>query len=623
MVYTETRKLAAIMFTDIVGFSRQMGTDEARMLRLLAVHNPRIQQAVAVHHGHVIKSTGDGFLVEFSSVVNAVQCAQHLQAGFRAYNAGKEAVEQIHIRIGIHLGDIVQHEGDVQGDGVNIAARLQPLAQPDTICISQKVYEEVNKKLHLGTVVPLGQPKLKNIAERFPIYVLLPHEPQGFRQALRVHWLKLTLKKRTFQGVAAALLLLLGSAGTLAVRHLYFSTSSGLDLPTKPSLVVLPFDNMSKDPEQDYFSDGITEDLTTDLSRLSSLFVVARNSAFTYKGKPVHVQEIGKDLGVQYVLEGSVRKADDQVRITAQLVDATTGHHLWAERYDRPLQDIFALQTEIVQRIVITLQLQLTLQEQGYAVRKRTETPPAYDALLRGIAYTLRTTKEANAQARQQYEQAVVLDPQYADAYAALAWTYYIEWASLWTQDPQSLRRAGELAQQALALDDSEPFSHMVLGHVALSHKQYDQAIAEAEQAIALNPNWADGYVTLAFFLRLTGREKEAVPLVEQAMRLNPHYPPAYLSTLGTTYCGAGRYMEAVSAHQRALTRNPNLLLSRLCLAACYSMAGREEEARAQVTEIRRLSPQLTLEASMGAVPFKDPAANKPMFEALRKAGLK
>ena len=246
-----------------------------------------------------------------------------------------------------------------------IAARLQPLAQPDTICISQKVYEEVNKKLHLGTVVPLGQPKLKNIAERFPIYVLLPHEPQGFRQALRVHWLKLTLKKRTFQGVAAALLLLLRSAGTLAVRHLYFSTSSGLDLPTKPSLVVLPFDNMSKDPEQDYFSDGITEDLTTDLSRLSSLFVVARNSAFTYKGKPVHVQEIGKDLGVQYVLEGSVRKADDQVRITAQLVDATTGHHLWAERYDRPLQDIFALQTKIVQRIVITLQLQLTLQEQG------------------------------------------------------------------------------------------------------------------------------------------------------------------------------------------------------------------------------------------------------------------
>jgi len=290
MATAETRKLAAIMFTDIVGFSRQMGSNEARTLRLLETHDQVIQQAVAAHQGNVIKTTGDGFLVDFPSVVHAVQCAQRIQAQFRTHNAEQEATDQIHVRIGIHLGDIVQRDGDVFGDGVNIASRLQTLAEPDTICLSDMVYRDVAKKLALGTTVSLGRPKLKNIAERFPVYALLSEQPRGMRQTLQIQWLKLSRRVGTAHRVVAAVLLLaLVSVGTLVIRHLYFSSSPGLPLPDKPSIAVLPFVNMGNDPEQKYFSDGLMEMLTSDLSKLSSLFVIARNSAFTYKGKAVKV----------------------------------------------------------------------------------------------------------------------------------------------------------------------------------------------------------------------------------------------------------------------------------------------------------------------------------------------
>jgi adenylate cyclase len=296
MATAETRKLAAIMFTDMVGFSRQMGSNEARTLRLLEVHNQVIQQAVTEHHGQVIKTVGDAFLVDFPSVVLAVQCAQQVQARFRTDNAEKAPTDQIHVRIGIHLGDIVQREGDVFGDGVNVASRLQALTEADTICISQKVYEEVEKKLSLGTVVSLGRPQLKNIAQRFPIYALLPEPPKGLRQTLQMRRLKLTQWRRTLQ--AAVLLLMLLGAGAVG-RYLYFPSSPALPLPDKPSIVVLPFANMSNDPEQEYFSDGITEDITSDFSKIYGLFVIARNSAFTYKGKPVRVQDVSREMGVR------------------------------------------------------------------------------------------------------------------------------------------------------------------------------------------------------------------------------------------------------------------------------------------------------------------------------------
>jgi TolB-like protein/class 3 adenylate cyclase/Tfp pilus assembly protein PilF len=626
------RKLAAIMFTDIVGFSRQMGSNEARMMRLLEVHNQLIRQAVAEHHGTVIKTVGDAFLVDFPSVVHAVECAQAIQTQFRSHNAEKESAEQIHIRIGIHLGDIVQKDGDVFGDGVNIASRLQALAEPDTICLSDVVYRDVAQKVALGTVVSLGRPQLKNIAQRFQVYALLTESPKGLRQRLRAQSLKLSRRVRPAHRMVAAGLLLI--AGTLvAVR--YFSrpplspqssalvTQEALPLPDKPSIVVLPFVNMSEDPKQDYFSDGITEDLTTALSQISSLFVIARNSAFTYRGKAVKVQDVGKELGVQYVLEGSVRKANDQVRITAQLVDAPTGSHLWAERYDRPLKDIFALQDEIVQKIVTTLKLQLASWEQGYLVRKGTDNLEAYDYFLRGLEPYWHNTQEANVQARQMFEKAIELDPQYAEAYAFLSWTYWREWIWLWSQDSQTLERMFALAQKAVALNDSLPGAHNALSQAYLFKKQHEQAIAAAKRAIALAPNDAEGFAWLGATLNFAGRPEEAIGLLKKAMRLNPRYPYNYLSFLGMAYRWAGRNEEALATLQSALSRNPDYLAPHFHLAVLYSELGRLEEARAEGAEFRRLSPNFSVERLRQTMPFKDPAEVERYLVGLHKAGLK
>jgi adenylate cyclase len=624
---TETRKLAAIMFTDIVGFSRQMGADEARMLRLLEIHNQIIQQAVAEHHGHVIKSTGDGFLVDFSSVVHAMQCAQQIQARFRVHNAEKEKAEQIHIRIGIHLGDIVvQQDGDVQGDGVNIAARLQPLAEPDTICISHKVYEEVEKKLPLGTVVSLGRPKLKNIAQRFLVYALLPEQPTGVRQTLGVQWLKLKRRMSTAHRVVAVVLLLaLVSAGTLAIRHLYFPSSPRFLLPDKPSIAVLPFVNMSSDPEQEYFSDGMTDTLITDLSKLAGLFVIARNSTFVYKGKVIKPQQVGQELGVRYVLEGSVQKAEARVRINAQLVDATTGRHLWAERYDRELQDIFTLQDELTRRIVGALQVKLTAQEQGRLGRVPTENLEAYDYYLRGKADWERGIREANGQARQLCERAIALDPQFALAYTLLGLTYLREWLWGWSYDPQTLDQAVELAQQARTLDDTLPEAHMLLGLAFAFKGQPEQGLVEGERAIALDPNCAWCHSVLAEVLLVAGQPEEALGLVEKAMRLDPEPASAafYSADLGWAYRALGRYEEALTALKRALTRNPEYLPAHIQLALVYNALGREEEARAAEAAVRRLNPNVPLEVLREKTAVKKQQAEPGGFFARSSAHLK
>jgi TolB-like protein/predicted Zn-dependent protease len=346
--------------------------------------------------------------------------------------------------------------------------------------------------------------------------------------------------------------------------------TQSLPLPDKPSIVVLPFDNMSNDPEQDYFSNGITEVLTSDLSRIASLFVIARNTAFTYKGKATNVQEVGKELGVHYVLEGSIQRAGEHVRITTQLIDATTGGHLWTERFDRPFKDIFVLQDEIVQKIVTTLKLQLTVREHGWIVRKRTDNLDAYDSVLRGVEYGYRFTKETTAQARQMYEKAVALDPQYAEAYTWLGTSYWMDWRFRWSVDPQNLERAFALGQKALALDDSLPSAHSLLSRVYTEKRQYDQALVEGERAITLDPNSADSYAFQADGLNHAGRPEEALRMVEQAMRLNPRYPPWYLIELGFAYRWTGRYTEAIATLKELINQSPNFLHGHFNLAASY-----------------------------------------------------
>jgi adenylate cyclase len=631
MQQVETRKLAAIMFTDIVGFSRQMGSDEARMLQLLEIHNRLIRHAVSTHHGYVIKTIGDAFLVDFPSVVHAVQCAQAIQSQLRTRNTEQDKAEQIHVRIGIHLGDVVQRDGDVFGDGVNIASRLQTLAEPDTICISDVVYRDVAQKVALGTVVSLGRPQLKNITQRFHVYALLPETSRGLRRRLQAQRLKLSHWLRPGYWVAAGVVVALIVGGFLATQSPFFfllrtlqspiQNQTALPLPDKPSIVVLPFVNMSNDPEQEYFGDGITEDITTDLSRISSLFVISRNSAFTYKGNPVKVQEVSKELGVQYVLEGSVRKAGDQVRVTTQLIDAITGGHLWSERYDRPLADIFALQDEIVQKIVFALKVKLTPEEQERFKRVPTNSLEAYDYFLRSSEFGFPGTKEANVQIRQMCERALELDPQYAAAYARLSQTFLWEWFSYGGQE-QTLNRASDFAQKAVALDESLSFAHFVLGWVYVMQKQHDHAQTEMERAITLDPNFAAGYEGLAFALNTSGKPQEAISAATKAVRLAPQHV-TNLNALGSAYVSAGQYEEAITIFKKILARNPDFWPAHFGLAISYSGLGREGEAKTAGAEILRIIPNFSVERWKQRVFNKDPAVTERWAAALHKAGLK
>ncbi len=413
------RKLAAIFSADVQGYSRLMGDDEETTIRTLTAYREVMTALIRQHRGRVVDSPGDNLLAEFASAVDAVQGAVAIQKELKTRNAELPDQRKMQYRIGINVGDVVVEGERIYGDGVNIAARLESLAEGGGICISGNVHEQVKNKLTLSYDYR-GEQRVKNIAEPVRVY--------------KVEWEAQAVAPTTSREPAVE-----------------------LPLPDKPSIAVLPFTNMSADPEQEYFSDGITEDLITDFSKLSGLFVIARNSAFAYKGKTVKVQEVRRELGVQYILEGSVRKAEGQVRITAQLVDTTTGYHVWAERYDRELKGIFALQDEVTQKIVVALEVKLTVGEQGRVWRRYTENVEAYDFFLRGMEYHNRLTLEANVQARQLFEKALTLDPQFAAAYASLGWTYLREWGWQQSQDPQTLDRAFALAQKAIALDDSLP----------------------------------------------------------------------------------------------------------------------------------------------------------------------
>lgn len=432
--------------------------------------------------------------------------------------------------------------------------------------------------------------------------------------------------------LAGALILVRdGSFSLLLTPHSLLLTQQAkppLPFPDKPSIIVLPFVNLSGNPTQEYFSDGMTEEITAALSRLSSLFVIARTSAFAYKGKAATVQDISREMGVRYVLEGSARKADGQVRIIAQLIDATTGEHVWSERYDYPVTDLFAVQDEIWQRIVLALKVKLTPEEQERFQHAPTNNLEAYDYWLRGHELSLRalqgTKKELNEQARLMYEKAIELDPQYGGAYAWLGWTYFQDAFNLWSKDrPQALNQASKLARQAVALEDSLSTAHWILGMVFLWQKQHNQAISEGERAVALNANDADSYVSLGNTLVFAGRPAEGIELIQKAMRLNPRYPPRYLNLLGLAYRMGGRCEEALLPLEKAVILEPNFSLSYFNLAACYADLNRLSEAQKEVAEILRINSNASLENVGKFIPYKDPADMERTLAALRKAGLK
>ena len=613
------RKLAAILSGDVEGYSRLMGDNEAATVRSITEYREAIASAVAQHGGRVVDAPGDNVLAEFASVVDAVQCAVAIQRELGSRNAELPSSRRMQFRIGINLGDVIVEGPRLYGDGVNIAARVEGLAEAGGICLSGPAYDQVEGKLPLGYDF-LGEHTVKNIARPVRVYRLrLENRPSpgpllGKRRADR--------RSVTRVVGALAILMLLGAGGWAGWRWLRTPAFSGLALPDKPSVAVLPFTNLSQDPAQEYFSDGVTEDLITGLSKVSGLFVIARNSVFTYKGKAVKVGEVSRDLGVRYVLEGGVQRAGNRVRITAQLVDATTGYHVWAERYDREVRDIFALQDDVTQQIIRALAVKLTEGERGRMSRVPTGDPEAYDLVLRGQEERRRTTREGNARARRLFVKALDLDPEYAQAYVGLSWAHLQSWQLLWSTDPDSLERARELAERAIALDDTLAGGHRLLAQIYLWRKEHDRAIAQAERAVALAPNDADGYETLAEVLAWAGRPEDSLRFIRQAMRLNPHYPFFYLWTLGHAYYMTRRTGDAVDAFAKVLQQNPNFLPAHAYLAVLFTEMGREKEAREAWEKARRLSPEASLSNLRQRLPYRRPADLDRFLTAAHKAML-
>ena len=580
------RKLAALLSADVQGYSRLMSDDEEATIRTITEYRALLMAFIHQQHGRVVDSPGDNLLAEFSSALDAVQAAVTIQTELKIRNDALPDHRRMAYRIGINVGDVVVEGDRIYGDSVNIAARLESLADGGGICISGTVFDHIENKLDLGYDY-LGEQEVKNISKPIRLYrVQLETEAKPARQ----------------QGIEA--------------------TTQPPVPPDKPSIAVLPFTNMSPDPEQEYFSDGITEDLITDLSKLSGLLVIARNSVFTYKGQAVKVDTVGRELGVRYVLEGSVRKAGSRLRITAQLVEAATGQHLWAERYDRELQDIFALQDEVTHQIVSALEVRITRSEQECFCRAQTDSVDAYEYFLRGLEYNANRTPETNSRARKMFQNAIALDPQFAAAYAWLGRTHIVAMMFQWAEAAPSLQQAFALATKAVDLDDTLPTAHEALAYVYLGRQQFAQAVAEAEKATRLDPNNADALVTLAEIYSCVGRPEEAIPLVEHAMRLNPHYPASYLVALGLAYSDAERYEEAIPVLKRVLTRNADHQTAHSMLAGIYMHLGREEEGRAAAAEVMRINPTFSLAGARQAWPMKDQQQLEKILAVLHKAGL-
>ncbi len=617
------RRLAAILSADVAGYSRLIGADEEGTVRTLAAFREQVTALVREHRGRLADFSGDNFLAEFPTAQGAVACALETQRVLAARNVALPEDRRLRFRMGVHLGDVRVEGERLFGTGVNVAARLQTLAEPGGICISDAVRSEVATRLGIA-VEDLGLRELKNLPE--PVHAFRVRATDGV--AARGE------RARPRRRLRLLLAAILGS-GLLLSAALYLSWPRPLGLlldlagigrplvnpplPDKPSLVVLPFQNLSNDPEQEYFSDGITEDLTTDLSRMRSIFVISRNSAFTYKGKAVRVEDVGRELGVRYVIEGSVRKAGGQVRVTAQLIDATTGHHVWSERYDRELADIFALQTELVDDIVTRLPSQIREAETQRARRKPPSDLSAYDAWLRGLASFPLLTRAGNEQARHWFERALELDPNYTEAAALLGMTYVVPYLNQWSLDPAPLERGRALARRALELDPQCPNAHQALGIAALLTGQLEEAVAYHQRAVELDPSFFPGHLALAADLLQLGRFREAVAAVRRGIRIDPLAISGQVM-LGFAQLAAGRTEEAEALAQRARAANPDLIGPRVLLANLYASQGRLEEARMLAAEVRAINPELT--ADQAAVRLAAYGVREETIENLRRAGL-
>ena len=580
------RRLAAILAADVVGYSRQMGADEAGTLAALKRHRETIfNPAVAAHNGRIVKLIGDGAIVEFGSVVDAVNCALSVQRSGAPLPGAAARQPTIVLRIGINLGDVIIENDDIYGEGVNIAARLEPLAEPGGICVSSIVHESIGNRIDVR-FEDGGDVSVKNIDR--PVRVWKWHP----------------------------------AATTLSAAH--SNTAKPEPNSATASIAILPFTNMSGDPEQEYFSDGITEDIITDLSKIAGLTVIARNSTFTYKGRSVDVRAVGRELGVLSVLEGSIRRAGQRVRITAQLVDAATGGHLWAERYDRDLTDIFEVQDDVTHRIVDALKVTLSPAEKARLADVKASNIAAYDCVLRGREFMLGKdkTRETFEQAIKFFKKAVELDPNYSQAYACLGFGHMFNYQNRWSDDPDSsLPIAKQYARQAIEKDPNEPLARCVSALAASYERDLDLAKSEIEIAISLNPNLALAHNIRGTILNFSGQPLEAIPEIELAMRLDPALSPQFLHFLGLANLLAGKYETAAALLKQRIIQVPGTDFTRAILASALGHLGDVEEARRVWRELKEINPKYSFREHYSRQPFRQEDVEK-IAVGLTKAGL-
>ena len=575
------RRLAAVLAADVVGYSRLIRADEEGTIAAFsAVRANLIDPILKEHYGRTVKLMGDGLLVEFASVVGAVRAAAAMQEALATRNAALPLERRMELRVGINLGDVVIEGDDIHGDGVNVATRLEGLAAPGGLCISEAVYEQVRDRVSLS-FADLGLREVKNIDRPLRVW----------------HWHP--DRDPALEDTALA--------------------ETALPAPDRPSIAVLPFDNMSGDREQQYFADGITEDIITELSKIHGLMVISRNSTFTYKGKAVKAQDVCRDLGVRHILEGSVRKAGERVRITAQLIDGRSGGHLWAERYDRSLADIFAVQDDVTERIVSSLEVKLIDGDDPRSSRVETNSPEAYDCVLRGREQYRLFSKDGNAAARRLYERAIELDPSYAAAHAGLAEAYLHEW---FMGSPAALDQALELAQTAKGLDPSLPLVYEALSSVHLFRRQHDEALAAARRWIEIEPSNAEAYANLAGILHFAGEPERVARLIEKAKRLNPFHPFYYTLYVGQARFTMRRFEDAATIIARSIAHNPEALPAHFYLAACHGQLGEDALAREALAEVRRISPDFSLAWVRTIAAYRRAADLDLLIDGLRKAGL-
>jgi len=576
-----TRKLRAIFSADVKGYSVLMADDEVSTIQTLKDYRNIMSTCIEQRGGRIVDAVGDNLLAEFDSAVDAVQCAVEVQKGLRDKNQELPEDKKMEFRIGINIGDVIEDGDRIFGDAVNVAARIESLADAGGICVSRSTYDQIKNKLELSFDY-YGEHKVKNIKEPVRVYKIL---------------LEPTIDYESITGET-------------------------LELPDKPSVAVLPFKNLSGDPGQEFFSDGFTEDIITTLAKIPRMLVIARESSFTFKGKSVQIQEIGRELGVRYVLEGSIQKFGDEIRITAQLIDATTGHHLWAEKYDRELKDIFAMKDEITMKIATVLQVKLTDGEMANW-GPETESFEAYIKVMQSWEHFRAFTPDDNILSRQKAKEALDLDPNYSSATEMVAWTLLMDGVFGTSKTPEkSIEQAFELAQKVLDRGDSDAGAHFLIGYAYSRKGQFDKAISELEIARDLFPNNADINAGLGAILNDAGKPEEAISVLKNAIRLNPIPPGWYLGRLGDAYRLTRQYEKAVHKYKEAIQLQPDDMISHLNLALCYVKLGREADAHAEAKEVLRINPKFSAESYAKHILLKDEASKKLFIDGMRKAGL-